>query len=183
MTDALAAHYARALAEAVFGPNAGLSPQDAVQQLDSLATTLSESKDLKWALLSPSVSRARKNAVTAHIAGLLGLHRLIRNFFMVIVAHRRTNELQAIRQSFELIVDEKLGFIRADIQSATELNPQQREQIERALGTKIGKFIRPQYTVDSSLLGGVVARAGSREYDGTVKGRLEKMRQRLAQPS
>ena len=183
MTDALAAHYARALADAVFGPNAGLPPEQAIQQLSSLQTLVNDSKQLKWALLSPSVSRARKSAVTGRMADLLGLHRLIRNFFMVLVTHRRTNELGAIRQSFEQIVNERLGFIQADIASAAELDASQREQIERALGLKTGKYIRAHYRVDPALLGGVVARVGSTEYDGTVKGRLESMRHRLAQPS
>jgi F-type H+-transporting ATPase subunit delta len=183
VVDALASHYARALADAVFAPNSGLSPEDTIQQLRSIASLVLESKELRWALLSPSVTRARKTAITARLAELMGLHRLLRNFLLVVVTHRRTQELDSIRRSFEAIVDERLGFVRADIAAATELTAEQREQIERALGTIIGKFIRPHYTVDPSLLGGVVARVGSKEYDGTLRGRLESLRHRLARPS
>ncbi len=180
MTGALSLHYAQALAHAVFAPNSGLSPENAVKQLRSAESLVSGSKELARALLSPAVSKSRKNAVLSKLAEDLGLHRIIRNFLLVVVSHRRTNELAAIRRDFELAADARLGWIPADIASAHELNPQQKEQIERALGTKLGKFIRAHYTVDPSLLAGVRARVASREYNATLRGKLQAMRYRLA---
>jgi F-type H+-transporting ATPase subunit delta len=78
-----------------------------------------------------------------------------------------------------MIVDEKSGWIPAEIASAKELKPEQRQQIEHALGTKLGKFIRAHYKVDPVLLGGVRAHIASREYDASLRGKLESMRQRL----
>lgn len=180
MMDALATHYARALADAVFAPNSGLSPQDAVAQLAGAESLISGSKELQIALLSPAVNKARKLAVASKLAQDLGSHRIIRNFLLVVVTHRRIHELSAMRQSFELIVDERLGWIPADIASAKELSSEERKEIERALGTKLRRFIRAHYRVDPSLLGGVRARVGSREYDDTLRSKLESMRQQLA---
>jgi F-type H+-transporting ATPase subunit delta len=179
MTDALSTHYSRALADAVFAPDSGLSPQDALAQLAAAEHLISSSKELQIALLSPAVSKARKAAVISRLADQLGLHRLMRNFFMVVVKHRRTRELSAIRQSFELIVDARSGWIPAEIGSAKELSAEQRQQIEHALGTKLGRFIRAHYEIDPALLGGVRARVASREYDASLRGKLESMRQRL----
>lgn len=179
MTGAIARHYANALADAVFKPDSGLSPEDAVKQFHAVDSLFSESKAIERALLSPAVKTPRKEAVVARIAGELNLHRLIRNFLLVVVSHRRTADLSAMRREFEAIVDERLGWIPAEITSAKELNAQQKEGIERALGTKLGKFIRAHYTVDPNLLGGVRARVASREYDATLRGSLEQMRQRL----
>src|SRR5436305_15267001 len=100
MTDALSTHYARAVADAVFAPNSGLSPQDALAQLGAAEHLLSSSKELHIALLSPAVTKARKAAVVSRLADELGLHRIMRNFLMVVVRHRRTRGLSAIRQSF-----------------------------------------------------------------------------------
>jgi F-type H+-transporting ATPase subunit delta len=179
MTDALSTHYSRALADAVFAPNSGLTPQDALAQLAAAEHLISSSKELQIALLSPAVSKARKAAVISRLADELGLHRIMRNFLMVVVKHRRTRELSAIEQSFELIVDERSGWIPAEIASAKELRIEQRQQIERALGAKLGKFIRARYEVDPALLGGVRARVASREYNASLRGKLESMRQRL----
>jgi F-type H+-transporting ATPase subunit delta len=180
MTGALATHYARALADAVFAPNSGLSPEEAVVQMASVNSLISGSAELKRALLSPAVNKREKSAVVSKLADELGLHRLLRNFLLVIVSHRRVHEISGIRQQFEVVVDERLGWVPADITSAQELTPEQKEDIERALGSKLGKFIRAHYRVDSGLLAGLRARVASKEYDASLRGKLEGMRQRLA---
>ncbi len=179
MTGALATHYADALVQAVFGENAGLTPEDAVDQMRSVDQLISGSPELKRALLSPAINRQRKSAVISQLAEILGLHRLIRNFLLVVVAHRRTKDISGIRTEFEAAVDERLGWMPADITSARELNAQEKETIERALGSKLGKFVRAHYQVDASLLAGVRARVASKEYDATLRGKLEDLRQKL----
>ena len=73
-----------------------------------------------------------------------------------------------------------MGWIPAEITSARELNGGQRQEIERVLGSKLGKFIRAHYRVDAGLIAGLRALVASREYDASVRGKLESMRQRLA---
>jgi len=180
MADALAVHYAHALADAVFAPASGLSPEDAVTQFRSAENMVTGSKPLQQALLSPAVNKPRKQAVISKLSEELGLHRIIRNFLLVVIGHRRITELKAMREGFEDVVDERLGWVRAEIASAHDVAASQREEIERALGQQLGKFIRATYTVDASLIGGVRARVASREYDATVRGKLENMRHRLA---
>jgi F-type H+-transporting ATPase subunit delta len=179
MTSALAPHYARALADAVFAPDSGLKPEEALDQLRAAEANLFSSNELQIVLLSPAVSKARKSAIVGRLADRLGLHRLIRNFLLVVVSHRRTTQMKAIVRDFEAVVDERLGWVPAEILSARELGPEERGEIETALGKKLGKFIRARYKVDASLLGGVRALAASKEYDATLRGRLENMRSHL----
>lgn len=183
MAGALAAHYANALADAVFGPNAGLPAEAAVAQLREAEALVSGSKELQLALDSPAVAKKRKTAVVAKLADMLGLHRLVRNFLLVVVGHRRTRDLRDMRQHFESEVDARLGWVPADVTSARELGEPQRQEIERILGSKLGKFIRATYRVDAGLIGGLRARVASREYDASVRGKLESMRQGLARHS
>jgi F-type H+-transporting ATPase subunit delta len=180
MADALSRHYAGALADAVFAPDSGLSPKDAIAQVKEIASLVTTSKELERAMLSPAVTKLRKQAVISRIADDLGLHRLIRNFLLVVVSHRRIRDLNEIVKNFELIVDERTGWIPAEIASAHELKPEQRQDIERVLGAKLGKYVRAHYQVDPALIGGVRARVASKEYDATVRGKLESLRQRLA---
>jgi F-type H+-transporting ATPase subunit delta len=179
MNGAIASHYAGALADAVFKPSSGLKPEDAARQLRAVDALFSESKALERALLSPAVKRPRKKAVVARLADELGLHRLIKNFLLVMVSHRRTAELHAMLREFEAEVDKRLGWVPAEITSAKELSSQEKEEVERALGTKLGKFIRAHYAVDPYLLGGVRARVASKEYDATLRGSLDQLRNRL----
>ncbi len=179
MTDALSTHYAEALAAAIFASSSGISPDEARQQLQWAADVIGGSKELERALLSPSVSKTRKQAITGKLADQLGLNRLLKNFLLVVISHRRIRELRAMQQDFERIVDERTGWIPAQITSARELNVEQRTSIERALGLKLGKFIRAHYIVDPSVIGGIRAHVASKEYDATVRGKLEGMRSRL----
>lgn len=179
MTDALSKHYAEALANAVFAPGSDLSAEAASEQLKTAVGLLRDSQDLQLVMLSPAVNKTRKQAVIGKLADELGFHRLIKNFMLVLVSHRRTRELPAMQKSFDLIVDERTGWTAAEITSAHELSPEQRQEIERALGTKLGKFIRARYQVDSSLIGGIRAHVATKEYDATVRGQLESMRLRL----
>lgn len=183
MTDALSIHYSRALADAVFAPDSGLSPEDAIKQMHAAADNLSASPDLHKVLLSPAVSRGEKTKLIGKIVEGSGLNRLIRNFLMVVVEHRRAGELKRIAEGFEAAVDERMGLARAEIISAVELTDVQKDKLLQSLGGTVGQKIRPVYKVDQSILGGVIARVGSKEYDGSVVGRLEQMRRQLSAAS
>jgi F-type H+-transporting ATPase subunit delta len=179
MNAALASHYACALADAVLSFDSDLEAPQAVKQLRSAESVLSSSQELQLILLSPAVGRDRKLALVHQLAGELGLHRTICNFILLVVVHRRTGELKRIILHFEEIVDERLGLLPAEICSGRELGPEEREKIEHALKNRLGRDIKARYKVDSSLLGGVKAFVDSKEYDATIRGRLERLRTQL----
>ncbi len=179
MVTALATHYARALADAVTGPQSDLTPVQAMVQLRMVTDTLKSSPDLERCLLSPSVPRAKKEAVVSTVASQLGAHRLIQNFLRLVVHHRRVLDLPGVQGEFEKIIDERTGFQRADIVSAVNLADSQKQEIVSVLERASGKQIRPFFKTDPSILGGVIARLISKEYDGSLKGRLESLRQKL----
>jgi F-type H+-transporting ATPase subunit delta len=72
MADAVTRHYAGALADVVFAPDSGLTPQQAVEQLKAVTSLISGSKDLELALLSPAISKSRKQAVITRLIDELG---------------------------------------------------------------------------------------------------------------
>ncbi|MGH9654105.1 MAG: ATP synthase F1 subunit delta [Bryobacteraceae bacterium] len=179
MTNSLAVHYAGALADAVFAPGSGLAPEQAARKFHDAEAAISASSDLQTALASPAVTKSRKMAIMSDLAKQMGLHRLLTNFLLVVTRHRRMAELAHIRTEFERIVDERLGWIPAEIASARDLTAEQRGEIERSLADRLHKRIRASYRSDPALLGGVRVRVASREYDATLRGRLESMRRRL----
>ena len=112
--SAVATRYARALADVTTAGSAALNPADAVTQLRSFETTLNSSHELQNALNTPAVPASRKRAVVGKVADRLHLTPIARNFLYVLIDHRRINLLGAILNAFELIVDERLGFARAE---------------------------------------------------------------------
>ena len=177
--SAVATRYAKALADVTSAPGGALSPQDALTQLRSFESALAASRELENALTTPAVPTGRKRAVVGRIAGVLQLSPIARNFLFVLIDHRRIALLGAILHSFDLIMDERLGFARAEVSSPRELTETQRGAINAQLEHVTGKRIRMRFAVDPELIGGVVARIGSTVYDGSVRGQLQTLGQRL----
>ena len=117
---------------------------------------------------------------SGRIAGVLGLSPITRNFVFVLIDHRRIPELNQILQTFELVLEERLGFARAEISSARELSETQRSALSGKLEQLTGKRIRMRFAVNESLIGGVVARIGSTVYDGSLRGQLSSLGRRLS---
>jgi F-type H+-transporting ATPase subunit delta len=178
--SAVATRYARALADVVTASTSTLGPEAAVLELRAFDATLQSSTELQNALISPSVPASRKRAVVGRIADELKLSRISQNLLFVLIDHRRIASLSAVIHSFELIVDERLGFARAEVSSARELTEAQRTALNGELERLTGKRIRMRFAVDEALIGGVVARIGSTVYDGSVRGQLSSMGRRLS---
>lgn len=180
MTSAIASRYAGALVDVVTGPAAKIEPRAVLAELQAFEQLLAESPELNGALLSPAVPPARKRALVERLAAMLPLSPLTMRFLFVLLDHRRTAILSGIREAFEILLDERLGVVRVEVASARELTPAQREAIEAALAQVTGRQPRAQFSTDSGLIGGVVARVGSTIYDGSVRGQLETLKHRLA---
>jgi F-type H+-transporting ATPase subunit delta len=129
---------------------------------------------------SPAVSPQRKRAVVTQLAKILPLSDLVRRFLFVVIDHRRPALVSEIREAYQQVMDERLGVVRAHIGSARELSGAEREQVRASLARLTGKQVQANFEVRDELIGGVLARIGSTVYDGSVKGQLETLKQRLA---
>jgi F-type H+-transporting ATPase subunit delta len=180
---AVAARYAEALADIVTGASsisaAPVRPQDALAELKAFAETLRSSSELYNALTTPAVPVSRKKAVVGRIAEDLQLSTVLRNFLFVIIGHHRIPLLAEIAGAFELQLDQRMGYVRAEVSSARELNAEQRNLLNGSLERLSGKRVRMQFKIDESLIGGAVARIGSTVYDGSVRGQLQSLERRL----
>jgi F-type H+-transporting ATPase subunit delta len=180
MASAVANRYARALVDIVMAPGSPLKPEDAVTQLAAAEALIDESPELRTALLTPAIQNSRKRAVMAKLLERIGGSPLIGNFIYVVIDHRRIGIIGEIREAFELHLDERLGFVRAEVSSAAPLSARMSAGLESELSKLTGKRMRLRFDVDPALLGGVVARIGSTVYDGSVRGELRELGKKLA---
>jgi len=178
-SPAVASRYARALVDVVLDPNARAQPQQIAAELRAFSGVLASTAELRHALASPSVATARKKTIIGRIADRLELSRITHNFLYVLNHHRRLDALEAVVDTFEVLLDERLGFTRAHVTSAQELDAGQQSALEAELAKLTGKRVRLKFATDRNLIGGLVARIGSTVYDGSVKGRLESLGRQL----
>ena len=178
-SSAVVTRYATALADAVCGPQAGIEPAEALQQTRRFEQVFKASKELRTVLASPSVSMSRKRTIIARLAQDLGLHRLIRSFLLVLVDHRRAASIGEIVAQFDELLDTRHGFVRVNVTAARELSPVRQMEIDQQFAKLTGHRPRLSVAVDPDLIGGMVARVGSRVYDGSVRAQLAMLRRRL----
>jgi F-type H+-transporting ATPase subunit delta len=176
---AVATRYANALADVITAPKAPARPEALLAELRGFEAVLRGSTELHNALITPAVPAARKRAVIAKIGDLLKISPVVRNFLFVLVDHRRISQLSDVLDSLAVVLDERLGFARAEVLAARELTEAQRASLAVELERISGKRIRAQYAVDPALIGGVVARIGSTVYDGSLRGQLQSLGRKL----
>jgi F-type H+-transporting ATPase subunit delta len=99
---------------------------------------------------------------------------------LVVIKHRRAALLGEMAHALETELDDRLGRVRASVLSAAELDGARQNRLREELERMTGKQVRCEFHVDRRLIGGVSVRVGSTIYDGSVSGRLEALRHRMA---
>ncbi len=170
--------YAHALEQVVVASK--LDSAAALSQLQDFAGTFDASPQLREVLMDPSITKEQKLKVLGAIGEKIGFFPQVRNFIAVITEHERLHQLQEIISEFASAADEEAGVTDAEITSARSLNDEDRAQLEAQAGKLAGGGrVRAVYHEDASLLGGAIVRIGSTVYDGSVRGQLQQMKQRL----
>jgi F-type H+-transporting ATPase subunit delta len=178
-SSAIASRYAGALVDVVTAHSAKDDPQAIIGQLRDFQAAMESSPGLRNAMNSPAISPARKRAVVGRLADAMQASRIVRNFLFILVDNGRVGALPGIVDTFETLLGERLGYARVDVTSAAGLDEPQRQALTSQLERLTGKRVKPRFAVDAELIGGVVARAGSTVYDGSVRGRLQALGRRL----
>jgi F-type H+-transporting ATPase subunit delta len=176
---AVASRYARALTDVIF--SAKLDAAKTVQDLKDISATVQTSKDLRFAWESPAVPQPKKLQLLDAIASQAGIVKQVRNFIAILIDKRRLSLLPEMIAQVQSQVNERLGFADAEVTSARTLADDERKTLESQVSKATGKTIRASYAQDKGLLGGAVVKVGSTIYDGSVRGRLERMKQQIAE--
>jgi len=173
-----AARYARALADVVL--DAKLNTTEVEQQLEDFAATFAGSKDLKELLLNPSISAQKRVAILDKINSRVGCGPKVRNFLAVLISHERLGALAEILEEYQEEMNRRLSISDAEVVTARPLEDQERAELEGQVSVLAGhNKVNATFREDKSLIGGAIVRIGSTIYDGSVRGRLERLKERL----
>jgi F-type H+-transporting ATPase subunit delta len=172
-----AARYARAFADVVLGGNIPVDQVNA--QLNDFLATLHESSDLREVLFNPALGTDARVRVIDAVAQRLSLAREVRNFLAVLVRHERMGAIDEIVAEYHAEVDRRHGISEVEVISARRLDGDERRQMEQQVARLTRTRVRARFREDNGLIGGAVVRIGSTIYDGSVRGRLDRMKQEL----
>lgn len=176
MAIAVANRYARALADAV-GPTGDY--RAVLQELEDFAATCGESADLCGVFETPAVPLPEKMKVLEAILARLATSPLTSNFLRVLLAHYRMGLIEEIVEAFLKIAHDRMGVVQVKIFSAADLSEAERQALRARFAELTRKQVELEFRLEGKLLGGILAQIASTVYDGSVRGHLERIRQRL----
>lgn len=174
--ETIARRYGTALADVVLKSG---ETETIKKELNAFGAMIAENADLKSVFSNPAIPHASKEKLLGELLKRFKPSKTTANFLRVLLQNSRLTELAAIDERFVAVLEERSGFVSAEITSARELPKGERVEFEKSLEKLTGKKVSVDYAVDADIIGGVVTRIGSTVYDGSVKTKLENLKEQL----
>jgi F-type H+-transporting ATPase subunit delta len=144
----------------------------------ALAASVSQEPAVEKLLTSPSITAAKQAEAVQDICGDK-LASACQNFISILSENRRLQLLPQISQQFEIMKANLEKAVDVDVVAAAKLDAAQQKTLSEALSAKLERKVNLQVSLDKSLIGGAVIRAGDTVIDGSIRGRLTKLAESL----
>jgi len=169
----------RRYASALFGAASKADAVDAVESDLGLVGYVLESSPALWdAMVSPIIPPAKKREILGDIfEGKV--HKITLAYLGLLADKRREEALRQTESEYVILANEARGIVQAEVTSATPLDEDQEARLVAKLSATTGKQIQLAKRVDPSAIGGVLVRIGDTVIDGSVRGQLAALRERL----
>jgi F-type H+-transporting ATPase subunit delta len=123
---------------------------------------------------NPQWTQADLVSIISDVAGTK-LNPAMQNFVRVLAENHRLLLLPEITAHYEELRADVENTVDVEVVSAVALDSAQADKLTQALSTRLKRKVRMSNSVDASLLGGAVVRAGDLVIDGSLKGRLQRL--------
>lgn len=150
---------------------------DWVDALEAAAARLTEAQVMR-VLADPAIPFDDRRRVAEAILGD-ATKGSTRNLVLLLVRRGRIELLPQVAAEVRRLWEQRQGIVHAVVISAAPLSAAEGDAVRARLATLTGATIETEHQVDPSLLGGILVRMGDRLIDGSVRGRLERLRAQL----
>ncbi|HEY6689504.1 MAG TPA: ATP synthase F1 subunit delta [Rubrobacter sp.] len=156
--------------------------EEVLSDLQEFVTALRETEELRLFFYGGQVPERQKRRA---LNGLTeGMKTSTTSFLKVLADNGREEILEDVLRRYEEIVKEHLGRIEVEVTTAVELSGESERRLRERLGNVLeGREVILETNVDQDLIGGAVFRFGGRMMDGSIRGRLESLREGMLERS
>jgi F-type H+-transporting ATPase subunit delta len=151
--------------------------QNALQQWSDMlqyASAVAADEEMAALIDSPKLSSEQLAELFLDICGDK-LNESGKNTIRVLADNDRLDILTEITELFEIERAQSEGTLEAQVVSAVELSDAQKSSITESLKKRLGRDVTLNCSVDASIVGGAIIRAGDVVIDGSVNGKLQKL--------
>lgn len=146
------------------------------QELGAVAGIFDTQPDFRFFLLNPRIKTDMKKETLKQLFGGTLKAKLV-SFLLLLVDKGRIKFLPGIMEEFAKLADRKKNTLNMTVISAAPLQEAQLNQIKEKYRKLYGaSAVKAEAEIDPSLIGGIKVRIGDRVIDGSIKGRLESLR-------
>ena len=144
--------------------------------LTELAGLVAEHQDLKKVVESPILTRQEQQAAITAFLQKAGADSLTVQFVGTLAANGRLSALLRVIRAFLEEHARRRGQVAAEVISAVPLDDSRKASVEKTVARLAGSDkLSLSMRVDSSLIGGLVVRIGSRMIDTSIKTKLSRL--------
>jgi F-type H+-transporting ATPase subunit delta len=140
---------------------------------------LRSSDDLRNVFGNPAIAHLSKEKLLEGLISRSKPSRTTANFLRILLSNGRLTDIGHINDRFDAVLQERGGIVAAEIVTAHELPAPERKAFQSNIEKLTGKRVNISYAINKDIIGGVVTRIGSTVYDGSVKTKLETLREQL----
>lgn len=177
MINIIASRYAEALFQVGEESN---STEKLYNELKAVVDIIKGNPEFSNILKSPIVSKEDKKTLLSNIFGAQ-IDKEMLNFMKILADKDRLSLVASIQEAFKALLNKKNNILEGIAITAVPMKEDEVKALQTKLSTKYNKTVILKNEVDESILGGVLVRLGNEEIDGTVKNRLDKMKEQLSQ--
>ncbi|MFC7062247.1 F0F1 ATP synthase subunit delta [Halobacillus seohaensis] len=151
-------------------------------ELRTLRDIFQNNKELEKFLKHPRLSTSQKKELLNN--SLKGFSKETFNTLMLLVDRHREEIILDMVDHFILKTNDLKGIADATVYSVSPLSDKEKQRISEKFAPKMGKkSLNLTNVVESSILGGIRLRVGNRIFDGSVRGKLNRMERELVSPN
>lgn len=177
MIDIIANRYAEALFQLTEEENI---TREIYSELTDVIKLIKTNKDLDNVLKSPLISKSEKVQLIETLFNKK-INNNLKNFLKILVEKGRISSLKEIGLTFKQLLNDKDNIIEGTVISAIALTDEKVKELEEKLSKKYNKNVTLENKVDEAILGGVLVRLGNTQIDGSIKTRLDNIKDQLSQ--
>ncbi|MGI8807539.1 MAG: ATP synthase F1 subunit delta [Acidimicrobiales bacterium] len=149
------------------------------EELFKLSDVLAQSDELRATLTNTDLPPEKRQEIIQDLLAKAKATPITTNLVSFIVGAGHARDLPGIISSLVERAASDRKHAVAEIRSAVPLDEDQRKRLASALSKNLGKEVEVKVHVDPSVLGGLSARVGDVVIDGTVRHRLDQLKETI----
>lgn len=128
------------------------------------------------ALTNPLYPLDIRQKVMAGMVASMGVEKIMANFLNLLVEKKRAGILSEVAEEYQAMVDNEKNVSHGSVVSAIELSEALQVKVRATLEKLTGKKVELTTSVDPSIIGGIIAKVGDLELDGSIRTQLASLK-------